>query len=510
MNQAQKASAIIGNSTILNNWWYYWQIRFAQMYAQIKQAFINAGEPSNTFHLIGSADTSSAPRNSGLAPGGMYNMSLLAEYDAVDYIYVDQEWATPASTIGQDQAYVGAVVKMQNPAITPIIGLQPQDYLGGNYSLSVVEQSYLDQAVNYVWYNGIRYRVSAPNIIMMQYSFGNWTQQEVEELFTFIQSTINLLNNAEPAWLGPLYATPSSISGAMGNAWYQLKWSFSQWAWTANLQNNPQYIKPAMGTILIDEALQDTGPNLAGLNNVMINEWSSGNLNLWYWENSGRDWGISSVWALNGACYNSAIETQVNTAFHITYSYGSTTDYTVLSSLSDPLGSKISATYGGTTYSLSSVGNPYYVHGVYVPAQGFTTIAAFSNDSPNRIGVGYYKDATTSTFLLTHIAKTLPSSMVNQLLYFVSNCPITTSEPLVDLKVLNNGEKVVIPMTNEKFSDGTAISSTLSINATALGLGNPSDYRIYWASSNRAVPFTSWDNVSITLAATDCLVIAPA
>jgi hypothetical protein len=505
LNQVQKANAIINDQSFLNNWFYYWQIRFAQMYSQIKQAFINAGQSADTFHLIGTADTSSGPNNpGGLCAVGMYNMSLLAEFNAVDYFYTDQEWATPAGTLGQNEAYVGALVKMQNPTLTPIIGIQPQDFRGGTYTLEQVKQAYLDQVINYVWFNGYRYRVAAPNIIMMQYSFGDWSKQEIDNFFNFVQATCKLLANAEPNWLGPVYATPSSIS-AMGNAWYQMNWSFSQWAWTANLQNNPQYINSEMGTIILDEALQDTGPTLLGLDDVMINLWESGKLNLWYWENSGRDWGMSSVWAAKSTAAVPSIESKISNAFHITRSYGSTTSYTILTGLTDLTANAIAANYAGTTYALSN--DQYYAHGVYIAQPGFVSIANFTGDTPHRIAIGYYKSPTSSNFLLTHMANVLPKDMINTMLYWASDCPISSTASLIDLKILQSGDTIVIPMTNQKGSG--SISSTLSIDAEGLGLGIVNNYRIYWASSGNVVTFTSWNSVQIVLQGSDLLVISP-
>lgn len=514
MNQTQKAYATISNQTILNNWWYYWQIRFAQMYAQIKQAFIDAGQTADTFHTIGSADISSAPGNPGyLCAAGMYNMSLLAEYNSIDYFYVDQEWANPAGTLGQNQAYVGAVVKMQNPELNPIIGLQPQDWKGVQYNLDILKQEYLAQAVNYVWYNGLRFRVSQPNVIMLQYSYGNLTRNEISELFNFIQTTVNLLSQSQPLWLGPVYATPNAIS-FMGNAWYQMNYSFAQWAWTANLQKNPDYINSEMGTVLMDEALQDSGPNLEGLNDRMINLWENGELNIWYWENSGRDWGMSCVWAPSSTPYVSSIEEQISNTFHITRLYGNSNIYTVLTQAQNSEASKITSGYEATKYYLGS--STAYVHGVYVADPSFTTLASFTDDNPDRVAIGYYKNKTSSNFLLTHMANMLPKALVNRMLYTMCGSPINSTESLVDLKILSSYGDYIIPMTNMRdFTTTTApmtnlkISTTLSIDAVTLGLGDPSSYNVYWANSNEKVSVTSWKSIPIELVGmADLLVIS--
>jgi hypothetical protein len=523
LNTTARANVIISNSTRLNNWWQYWQIRFAQMYAQIRQAFINAGESNSTFHTIGCADESSEPGNTGiLCPAGMWNITDLVNHHAVDYFYVDQEaTAEVGATYGlaREEAYVGALVKMQALNAVPIIGLQPVDWLSNVYPEWMLKQSYLAQAENYVWINGTRYRVSSPNVIMMQYPNGagflGWTQAQLTDLFNWIKAMANTLQSAQPTWLGPLYEIPNSKSG-FGMAWWGLNFTIAQWAWTANLANNPQYINQSMGTILLDEALFDHGPQLTGDYNKMVNQlWDTNKLNLWYYECSDQRQIGSAIWGGN--------DSAVANMFHITYSQGGTYNYTVLNGLSGVAG-WIASGYGGTNYVIAST----YYAGMYVAKSGFVNIANFTYDSPNRIAVGYYTNSSVGRFLLTHyptqpvqgnFAPLLPRSMVNKMLYWVCNCPINSSQPLIDLTILNSGGTIIIPMTNQKNvgnsfgpsnMTGWSISSTLNINATALGLGLPSNYRVYWASSGTPVAVTNWSNVAITLnGMADALVIAP-
>lgn len=510
----QKAAYIL--SACLPQWDFYWQNRFAQMYAQIKHAFIEAGESPNVFHLIGSADDSSEPNGGGnLAAAGMYNMSLLAQYKAVDYVYVDQEFPSNIGAtygLAREQAYVGALVKMQDPSLDPIIGLQPVDYLGNSYPLWEVEQSYLAQAVNYVWYGGVRHRVSAPNVIMLQYpnatGWAGWTQQEMTELIGFINTTSALLSDAQPVWLGPTYALPSSYSPM---AWYGLNYTIAQWAWTANLANSPQNVNQAMGTILIDQMLYRNGPQLTGLYDTVVNHlWANGKLNLWFYEDV-QGVGISAVLGGN--------ELQAESTFHIYSSAGGSTSFTVLSSV-DSTAEWIASGYAGQSYTV-----PSGYKGVYAPSLGFTSIAGFTSDTPNTIAAGYYKNSATGNFLLTDIPSgsycntlLLPRDMINKMLYWVSACPINSSQSLLDLKILelSNGT-IIIPMTNQRDVGNTAgpdtgwsITATLNINARALGLGSPSNYKVYWDSSGNHVIVTNWDSVPITLnGMSDSLVIVP-
>lgn len=525
LNNIQRADAITQNSTRLNNWWYYWQVRFAQMYAQIRQVFIDAGRPG-PFYLIGTADMSSEPENIGnLGPTGMWNMTLLDAYNSVDYFYDDVESTERVGAnyaIGREAAYVGAVTKMQSSSIKPIIGLQPVYWTGIKRPVWEVKQSYLAQATNYVWYNGTRYRVSDPTIIMMQYpndtGWLGWTKQEEDDLFEWIQKMAYLLKSAEPVWLGPVYPIPDLKSGTLGSSWAGINFTFSQWLWTRNIYNKPQFINESMGTFFLDEALGDSGPDLQGLYNRMVNEmWGTKKLNLWYYECRGMDWTIGKVW--NG--YGS----EAANSFGITYSQGSSASYTVLSGLTDPVASWIASGYEGTTYLIDAA-NQYSYHGVYLPSSGLVNIVSFASDSPNRIAAGYFKNSSSSNFLLTHMPsgdgsqnykQILPRSMINKMLYWVSNCPVNSSEPLIDLKVMNSSGAILIPMSNQRdvgssmgSGSGWEISSVLTIDPNVLGLSNPSNYMVYWASGSGSLGVSSWSSVSISLKGmADILVIEP-
>jgi hypothetical protein len=366
----QQALYIIDSQ--LTSWSNYWQGRFAQEYAQIKQAFINAGESPDTFHVIGTADMSSVPDNGGnLGPAGMYNWADLAQYNSLDYIYVDQEGSLGTGStysLGHDQAYAAASVKMQNPSLNPIIGLQPVDWLSNPYPLWEVEQEYLAQASNYVWYNGIQYQVSAPNVIMMQYPNGTgwagWTNADMNSLFSFINSTIASLQNATPVWLGPTCVMPD---GTYNTALLSMYFSCAQWTWADNY---------------------------------------------------------------NSGLYKSSMNTLIT----------------------------------GTT----------------IPWSG-------------------------------------TAESINSQMYSACNCPITSSESLIDLKIYSSDGNILIPMTNQydvgdSFTIPSSISTTLTINTTALGLTQPAqDYSVYWANApNTLMPLSSSGSVTVTLnGGADLLVISP-
>lgn len=513
VNQTQKANIIISNQTFSDDWWYYWQMRFAQMYSQIKQVFITQGR-TGPYYLIGSADLSSQYNGGNLGPKGMYNMSLLAEFNSVDYYYVDVETGTYVGAdyggIPKEAAYAAAAVKTQNPELTPIIGLQLVDWLGNPEPLWEVKQSYLAQAINYAWYDGSRYRISSPNVIMLQYpneeGWRGWSDEQINELFTFIQNTADSLNSAQPVWLGPVYPISRSISGSFGMAWAGMNYSFAQWAYSGNLANKPEYINSLMGTFLLDGALADCGPQLSGDYKQMVEElWGNGALNLWYYECRGVN-RIDSVWGSNTQ------EAEDN--FHIQYAEGNTTVFTMGSNSKDPIASWIAYGYEGTTYNVGVAGNPSnWYSGIYTSKPGFVNVATFNDDDPNTIAIGYYKNDTTSNFLLTHLPshtglqsyqQILSRDIINKMLYWVSDCPIEASESLIDLKVFTTNNGLLIPMTNQKDignqkSPNGTITCILNINSEKLNLDDPALYKIYWASQpSSPISFSRWDNVSVT------------
>lgn len=518
MTNTQRAAAISANTTIANSWWQYWQIRFAQMYAQIRQSFISAGR-QNSFYTIGTVDLSSEPKSAGnLSPVGMYNMTLLTQYNAIDFFYTDQESTHAVEAqygLGREQAYCAALAKMQTIKAKPIIGLQLVDWLGKPFPLWEVEQEYLSQAVNYVWFNGERFQVSDPSIVMLQYpttdGWSTWSQSDVTALFNFIETTSNLLSNSQPVWLGPVYPIPDTKSGALGMAWWGMNFSIAQWAWTSNLANNPQYINPSMGTFLMDESLGDSGPQLLGLFDKMVNDlWATDKLNIWYYECRGMDWGISR--ALGG------YELEAQKAFHIQYNPGASLTYTIPNNLNDQTAQWIAKGYEGTDYSVN--GDPSY-QGIYVAQPGFVTIASYTYDQPNRIAAGYYTNSTSGNFLLTHMPSglqsrvtVLPRSMINKMLYWVSDCPVNTSESLIDLKILIKNQMIILPMTDQKnvgntFNVEKTVNTTL--NLQKLLLEDPSFYHVYWLSNPTAkISVNNWSNLNVTLmGGADTLVIEP-
>lgn len=527
MDSIARANSIIDNSTRLNNWNSFWQTRFSQLYAQIRNALVNAGRPG-PFYLIGTVDLSSEPGSSGnLSPFGMWNITMLSKCNAVDYFYVDVESTDRVGAkyaIGREAAYAAALAKMQDPTVEPIIGLQPVDWTGAKRPLWEVKQSYLAQATNHIWFNGTRHRVSNPEIVMLQYpddtGWQGWSKEEEKELFNWIEAMAHILGDFTPLWLGPTYPIPDTKSGALGSAWSGINFTFAQWVWTTNIRDTPNFVDQSMGTFFLDEALGDSGSDLQSLSIRMLDElWSNDKLNLWYYECRGFDWTMSSVW---GTYANKA-----EGYFHIVPQFGNSTTYEVLGNLTDPVARWIASGYEGNEYSIGDDVLSY--RGIYLPKQGFVSIVSFTHDIQPRIAAGYFQDASTGRFLLTHMPsgsgpqnykKILPRSITNKMLYWVSKCPINSSEPLMDMKILNSSGAILIAMSNQRdvgddpgSPEGWTLNATLSIDAPALSLGDPSRYIIYWASGWNGSNFyttANWDKVQVSLEGmADVLVITP-
>ncbi len=516
MNQVQKANAIISNQTILDNWWFYWQNRFAEMYSQIRQVFIDTGRPG-PFYTIGTVDASSLPQGGNLSPTGMYNISLLTQYNAFDYYYNDVEGVEKAGAtyaIGRESAYAAAIVKMQAPKAKLIIGLQFANI--ESFPSWTVKQQYLSQAINYIWHNGEIFRIADPTIVMIQYpsltGYLGWEQEEIEEVFNWISKQATLLNTSKPVWLGPVYILANGYSGAEGNAWCGLNFSFAQWAWSNNLKNNPSFINTSMGTLLLDASLQDTGPQLIGNSEIVMNYLINNKLNVWYWEVRG--------WRISSAVFGEGSDTKFEDNIGLKYNPGVTKNtYTILNSTNDYNANWIISGYEGVTCKYNFYDQP----SPYLPSKGFISIANTS-DTPNRTGAGIYYNNTTGHFAFTHYGSyqqnsgiSLPRGLLNRMLYWVADCPVNSSEPLIDIKIEKAGDSLLLPMTNQKdvgnvvgSSMGWTITTILDLDENMLNLGKPEDYLVYWASELTPIIFSSWNNIKISLSGmADTLVIMP-
>jgi hypothetical protein len=515
----QMATEIIGNSATLNAWYQYWQIQFAQLYAQIKQAFINAGESASSFHTIGSIDDST-PESGNLGADGMYNMTDLANAHAIDYFYSDQEgnWLFDASgqnMVGRDDALDAAYAR--GFGVQPIIGLQPVNALGAASPLWSVEQSYLQQAVNYIWVNGARYAVDNPNIIMMQYpsssGFQGWTTSEINQLFSFIKSTAAMLKNANPAWLGPTYLQPDIMSGSFGDAVEGFNFSFAQWGMLSNVQNQPSHVISGMNNLLLDPegwatTMFNGVPALTGVSSQVMNMFVGGQLNLWVYYSAGRGWQVGD-YVFNAGASDTQIANELNLAYDYGGNVANPTTFTIAGS-----SQSVISGYQNQVISTSSAPN-YQASGSMIPLASYTSLnnnvaigkATNTNGANEVYSCGLsFKDTVYS-----------PREINSRLLYWASNSPVVPSESLIDLKVYQGGNTIYVPMTdqldvNENPSFNiNPVSFSLSINPSALGLGPVSNYVFSWASNPTATwTESSWGNATnLTLkGGTDMLIIS--
>jgi len=104
----------------------------------------------------------------------------------------------------------------------------------------------------------------------------------------------------------------------------------------------------------------------------------------------------------------------------------------------------------------------------------------------------------------------IPRSIINKGIYWVSRCPVNSSEPLLDLKIFRLADGTIFMTLMNLKNFGVDIPSTLKINAFELGLSDPSNYFVYWQSTRKEISVSDWSNLSVTLSGSaDILVIEP-
>lgn len=526
-NITQKANWIITNSTAYNCWHNWWCYRFSKMYLQIKNAIKNNNPTPQDFYVMIGADGSCQWESGNLGGGGLLNFTMVANDGSIDRFYVDPEISR--SEQPKEEAYVAGLVRSKNLNCVPLIGIQVTSWYDSQTAspLWQLKQQYLAQVQNYIWFDGVRYPACNTTDFCLQYPPANpagniywatsqWNNTAVHQLFDWIHSLSNVFAEIdEPLYLGPVYTLPYIIDGGEGAQHNAVNYTFAQWVDTRWLANNPECINAEMGTIFIDSHSMVLYP-LTGCEDTILNLFSSGNLNIiWLACCDGKP--FSQV-------FNSGTsgETSAETAFHITQNTGTQNSYTILypSNIASAVGKWIIGTSGGTFIQLPL--SSY--KGRYQAANGFVPLANYTD---NRIALGIYNDDTTARFLYAQNwagdSQTtpqykiyIPREVINKAIYWASYCPINSSNSLIDLKVfkLDDGT-IVIPMMNHyntsyKTANGAPLYSTLNLDASILGLGNPNEYNVYWQSNRGTVTVSQWSTIPITLnGMADVLVIAP-
>lgn len=499
-NNTERGSWIRKNANL--KWWEYWMDCFAQMYAKIRQVFVDTRPEEWRVGTIIAQDMSSTWADNGVNNlVGMENLTAFAKYGSFDHYYIDCEWDNPPILWGRRQAYCAGLVKSKIPEAHCIVGFPIQYSYGKVAPTRLWKQQYLAQVQTYVWKNGSRYRAVDPNWILVwaptttTWDDESWHGQEMATWITKMSRLFSL--TTEPVWLGPVEVLNVYHSGT-GLFYYSINYTFAQFTDIINLKNHPSYITNEWKTICLD-AIRGHSIKLTGIYETILQKYASGALNvIVHFYDHQNDFDI----------YFGEGGEKCRSAFRLgDKSYGSTEDANVLSSseISDPVALWIASGYYENSYTLS-------LAGIHYSGEGFESIVNYTD---GRIALGISYNSSSGRFLYGRTVSNgygikLPRDMINKAIYWVSDCPINTSEPLLDLKVfkLKDGT-VFIPMMNLRdFSSD--LTSTLKIDATALGLITPTNYKMYWQSNiENTMPISDWNNIPVTLRdGADILVIA--
>lgn len=493
-----------------SNWFQCWNLRWAQMYAQIRK---NAREAKPSFVMFKQIDDSAdwtgwGPTN----PTGMMNITMWVEEDSCDYFvvltegtnldYPDSDLRSHAE-LGKIEAYSAGLVKSKAPQAHLIAGVQVQ-YCGDLIPIWVAKQEYLAEAQTYVWHNGTRYKAVDSKIVWVQYpeeNFPFYFPSGVKELFQWIQAMSTLLaqDSLTPLYLGPTFVLPTRQAGS-GLSLRGFNYTFAQYVDALNIRFHPEYVNRNMNSILFDVINLAGAPwsTLDGLQDVTLRSFADGSLSVIV---ISQDYSphLADIWGAGSSEYIA------DKTFHMTPSDGSSLTSQVLAGISDPYGAWIASGYEGTTYSLTDD-----AWGNYLASAGFIPIINFTDQ---RISLGIYYNSTSARFLYARSVTMdindiiIPRAIINRAIYWSTYCPINSSQPLLDLKVFKLADgTILVPMMNHKDMggsslayQGTNLTSTLSFDALKLGLDNPSNYAMYWQGTGESVAFSSWNNIQITL-----------
>lgn len=476
------------------DWFLYWNLRWAKMYAQIRS---KAREANPNFVMVKQIDDSAdwtgwGPQN----PSGMMNITMWVQENSADYYTV----LTEGTNLGYDgsdlrthaelpkiEAYTAGLLKSKAPEAHLIAGVQVQYWTGELIPNWVAKQEYLAEAQTYVWHNGTQYQAVDPGIVWVQYpdyDYPYYFSTETKALFNWIRGMAQLFqpSSLTPVYLGPAYVLPSTPTAVISLRGFN--YSFAQYIDVWNIRNHPEYIKKEIGSILFDMIHLRDAPasTLLGLQDRVLQLYSSASLSVIF---------ISSGWspALSDDFGSSASESKLDSAFHLSSpSAGSSLTARILSGIPDPYGAWIASGYEGQTYSLT--GSEW---GNYLSSTGFIPVMRFDDQ---RLMLGIFYNATSGRFVYgRNLAGNIddfniPRGIMNRAIYWGSGSPITSSEPLLDYKVFKSADKIFIPMINHRDMgasnlayQGKNLTSSLSLDTSVLGLGSPSNYQIYWQSS---------------------------
>jgi hypothetical protein len=514
----------------------YWGMRFARDFFKKQHDAIKAVRPSESFFgvLFTPDDTwmdqSRESSWGGWSPDVGYNATYLAQYCSEPTFYYSTgnehcHTGGPYSEISQREmgkynAYVAASIKSSNTNfhVVPML-IVGYDYIN---PLWIPKQTYLAQLQEYVWVNKTRYNAVDPTVVVVQYpdryyfdgySWTGYFRPIWNELFDWIGSVLEYMKDASPQYLGPTYVFASTrnwaglVESTPGWGWRNsLNWTTAQWI--ESDQINSGNLNWTMGTVFLDRIwLDEVGQDVkSSVRTVISQAFSNGSLNVVVYL---RHYYL-------GSDYLSTAEKNAYKIGTVSSTLSSPSSSTILSGLSDQYAQWIASGYTGKQYFFDQSMNMR----IYMASKGFVNIA--NATGTNLVQLGIYYSPTSARFLYGIYFDHLPKAIIQRALYWVSNSPVNTSEPLLDLKVFKRSDgTLLIPMMNVKNLAvsgssqhyGETLSSVLGVDSGRLGLGSPSQYVMYWASdlyATRPMSISDWNNIPITLnGMADVLVIKP-
>jgi len=527
----QKITWIQNNAN--TDWRGYWGYRYAKdLFANVHDT-IQSRRPAQWFvGDIFSPDPSWMDPKRGATWGGWspevgYNSTWLGEYCSGDtYLYFIDTETCYGGQLGEQaelakfQAYTAASVKGSDPRFHTIIGMQLNQVTKN--PLWIAKQEWLAQAQNYVWVNGVRYSAVDKYYCMIQYpDLDNGQLRSIwNDLFSWVNNMLNVMDNTTPVYLGPTYFGGIRTWSPQYWDFNNLNYTFSQWSFSDNYSNNPQYFNPQMTALYIPATWYGIqGGSLSGWQNTVLNNFANGNINVIFTINN---WGNSAHNMLGQVAFGSSASEAASTAtFHLQNQEVSGTDnkVSIPTTITNPVAAWIASGYAGKDYSISGMYGPYRG---YKAATGFTDISTFTQSGASNFGI--YYNQTSGRFLYMCLASTyeyfqtnIPQEMINRGINWAANSPVNSSDPLAEYKVFSRTDgSIVLPMMNHRNMGSSAdmgvpITTTLSIDSTKLELGSIENYRVYWAS-NPAFTLTAsnWSSITVSLnGMADVLAIQP-
>jgi hypothetical protein len=490
MSTVQESYWIQDNANV--EWWQYWQVRFAQMFAGINAVF-NQRPSDYKVGTIIATDLSSAISGSGInCPVGMVNMTAFAQYDSFNHCQASDETDFDNETIFEGYA-VGLStygLSAQVPDIHTIIEVA-MDNWGTPLSEANDKQKYLSAAQTYVWVNGTRYRGSDPNWVVLFETSGATADYPIaDDLAPWIISVADILTSANPTYLGPVLDIPLVVS-VWSTPFYGANYAFAQFA--QDLTLNSTGFSQNMTTVFLDATGYTSSTLSASTSTGLLQMFANGSINIIYG-------GVGTKWS---SIFMGNNESSAQSTFKLTANSGSTIQATTLpiSQVTDAYGQMILGNTYNTTYSMGRVG-------IYANATGFIPLIQYND---NRTAMGMYHNGTSGRFLYMNgvtpnAVPVVDKSVVNRGIDWASNDPISVNNSLADAKVfaLSSGSIAITMMNLDTYSQLLPIT----LNLTGLNLPTGT-YTATWLSSGSSVVFSDPSNVQITLSGgADVLVIS--